>query len=277
MFVLPDHHVATLRGPDAASFAQAQFMSDVAALADGHWQWSGWLTPKGRVLALFALLKVDAETLHLVLHDTGPGDFASQLRRFVFRSKVAIETGVLEVGGGFEACPGAGGARADIATGGFALDFGGEGGARTLWAGPRLEAGDDAEARDRWTAFDLAHGLPRLAASQAGQWTPQQLSLERLHAYSVRKGCYPGQEIVARTHFLGQAKRGLALFECDAPLEPGQAVEDDGRTQGTIVAAANAGANHLALAVLPLVPPATAPTANGQLLRQARLRDGLAR
>src|SRR5690606_27954448 len=119
MFALPDHHVVTLRGRDALAFAQAQFMSDVAALADGHWQWSGWLTPKGRVLALFALLKVDAETLHLVLHDTGPGDFASQLRRFVFRSKVAIETGVLEVGGGFEACPGAGGARADIATGGF--------------------------------------------------------------------------------------------------------------------------------------------------------------
>ena len=62
-------------------------------------------------------------------------------------------------------------------------------------------------------AFDLEHGLPRLPASQAEHWTPQQLSLERLGAFSVKKGCYPGQEIVARTHFLGKAKRGLALLE----------------------------------------------------------------
>ena len=71
----------------------------------------------------------------------------------------------------------------------------------------------DAPACDRWAAIDLAHGLPRLADAQSGQWTPQQLSLDRLRAYSVKKGCYPGQEIVARTHFLGQAKRGLVLFD----------------------------------------------------------------
>lgn len=133
MFALPDHHVATLRGRDAAAFAQAQFMSDVGALADGHWQWSGWLTPKGRVVALFALLKIDADTLHLILHDTDPADFAAQLQRFVFRSKVAIETGAMDVGGAFEAHPETAGTRAGIAPGGaIALDFGGEGGARTL-------------------------------------------------------------------------------------------------------------------------------------------------
>ena len=277
VFALPDHHVITLRGRDAAAFAQAQFMSDVGALADGHWQWSGWLTPKGRVVALFALLKVGADTVHLVLHDAAPADVAAQLHRFVFRSKVAIETGAWEAGGAFEAHSDAGGARAATTSDGFALDFGGNGGARTLWIGPRLEARDDPAARDRWAAFDLAHGLPRLAASQAGQWTPQQLSLERLRAFSVKKGCYPGQEIVARTHFLGKAKRGLALFECDAGVEPGEAVEDDGRGLGAIVATAPAGSAHLALAVLPLDPPAVAPLAGGRQLRAAALHDGLAR
>jgi len=277
VFALPDHHVATLRGRDAMAFAQAQFMSDVDALADGHWQWSGWLTPKGRVIALFALLKIDAETIHLVLHDTDPGDFAAQLQRFVFRSKVAIETGAMDVGGAFETHAEAEGARAGITPGAIALDFGGEGGARALWIGQQLQAGDDADARDRWTAFDLVHGLPRLVASQTGQWTPQQLSLERLRAYSVRKGCYPGQEIVARTHFLGQAKRGLALFECDAPLEPGQAIDDGGRSAGTIVATANAAGKPLALAVLPLDPRATAPATEGHRLYPAELRGGFAR
>src|SRR5690606_40180213 len=99
MFALPDHQVITLRGRDALAFAQAQFMSDVPALAEGHWQWSGWLTPKGRVIALFALLKADAETVHLVLHDAGAEDVAARLRRFVFRSKVEIGYGALEVGG----------------------------------------------------------------------------------------------------------------------------------------------------------------------------------
>src|SRR5690606_9767671 len=125
MFALPDHHVVTLRGRDALAFAQAQFMSDVAALADGHWQWSGWLTPKGRVVALFALLKIGADTVHLVLHDADPAGFAAQLQRFVFRSKVTIETGAWEAGGAFDAHPDASGAFACATADGFALDFGG--------------------------------------------------------------------------------------------------------------------------------------------------------
>ncbi|HEY9540683.1 MAG TPA: folate-binding protein [Luteimonas sp.] len=277
MFALPDHHLVTLRGRDAAAFAQAQFMSDVAALADGDWQWSGWLMPKGRVIALFALLRADAETIALVLHDADPAQFAAQLQRFVFRSKVAIETGELEVGGAFEAHPAANGARTAMAPDGFAFDFSGDGGARTLWAGPGLASTDDLDARARWAAFDLAHGLPRLAESQIEKWTPQQLSLERLHAYSVKKGCYPGQEIVARTHFLGQAKRGLALFECDAPLEAGQQVMDGDRTLGAIASAATSGGQHLALAVLPLDAATAAAAVDGHPLRPLPLRDGLAR
>lgn len=277
MFALPDHHVITLRGRDATAFAQAQFMSDIAALADGHWHWSGWLTPKGRVIALFALLKADAETVHVVLQDADPADFAERLQRFVFRSKVAIEGGALEVGGAFEAHPAADGARATIAPDGFALDLGSDGGPRTLWAGPGLEARDDRDARDRWAAFDLAHGLPRLVPAQSEQWTPQQLSLERLRAYSVKKGCYPGQEIVARTHFLGQAKRGLVLFESDAPLEAGQEVADRDRTLGMIVSAATGDGRHLALAVMPIDPPGGEVSAGGSPLRAEGISGGLSR
>ncbi|MDN5782932.1 MAG: folate-binding protein, partial [Luteimonas sp.] len=191
MIALPDHHIVTLRGRDAATFAQAQFMSDVLALADGHWQWSGWLTPKGRVIALFALLKTDAETIRLVLQDADPAQFASRLQGFVFRSKLAIEAdGPWSVSGAFEAYPGAAGSQA-APTGddGFALDVGGAGGPRSLFMGTAIDAAEDTDALARWTAFDLGHGLPRLAASQSEQWTPQQLSLERLRAYSVKKGC----------------------------------------------------------------------------------------
>ena len=249
-FALAGHRLLALEGPDAARFAHAQFMSDVTSLADGQWQWSGWLTPKGRVLALFALLRLDAQRLWLLLPDADPEALAAQLRRFVFRSKVAIEPRPeLGVTGAFAADAQGHGARIAMHDAeSVALDFGGEGGARTLAISPVDAAPADAAAVAAWRAFDLAHGLPRLGDGQADRWTPQQLSLDRLRAYSVKKGCYPGQEIVARTHFLGQAKRGLALLEGDAPLAPEVAVNVAGAASGHVVCVAGA----LGLAVLPL-------------------------
>ena len=209
-------------------------MNDVAALPDGHWQWNGWLTAKGRVTALFALLRLDAETLWLLLPDTDPAELAAQLQRYVFRSKVVLSPKDVSVAGRFSAPSHAAGNRfAPLGEGWIELDMGGEDAPRSLRIGP-IAAPDDIGALAHWDAFDLAHGLPRLPASQAGQWTPQQLSLERLRAFSVSKGCYPGQEIVARTHFLGQAKRGLGLFESEAPLPVGSEVSEDGRGIGTL-------------------------------------------
>ena len=275
-FALAGHRLLALEGPDAARFAHAQFMSDVTSLADGQWQWSGWLTPKGRVLALFALLRLDAQRLWLLLPDADPEALAAQLRRFVFRSKVAIEPRPeLGVTGAFAADAQGHGARIAMHDAeSVALDFGGEGGARTLAISPVDAAPADAAAVLAWRAFDLAHGLPRLCDGQADRWTPQQLSLDRLRAYSVKKGCYPGQEIVARTHFLGQAKRGLALLEGDAPLAPEAAVNVGGAASGNLVCAAGT----LALAVLPLERDAAAPiTVDGVVVRERPLQGGLSR
>ena len=139
----------------------------------------------------------------------------------------------------------------------------------------RIGAGvvSNGDGSDRWAAFDLEHGLPRLPPSQAGQWTPQQLSLDRLRAYSVKKGCYPGQEIVARTHFLGQAKRGLGLFEAGSAMNVGSEVRDGERVLGTIVSVSG---RH-ALAVLPLEHDALALHADGIALQEAPLLNGLER
>ncbi|MEE7565645.1 folate-binding protein, partial [Xanthomonas sp. Kuri4-3] len=64
---LPGHEVIRLQGPDAVAFAQAQFANDVPALAVGRWQWSAWLTAKGRVIALFQLYRATEDALMLVL------------------------------------------------------------------------------------------------------------------------------------------------------------------------------------------------------------------
>lgn len=271
---LADHRLLQLAGRDAVAFLQAQAMNDVAALADGQWQWNGWLTPKGRTVALFALLRRDSETLWLLLPDQDPQALADALRRYVFRSKVAIAVrDDLVVSGAFAAPTRARGAQAAVrADGGVELDFGGDGGPRLL-AIAAAAADADAALAERWRAFDIAHGWPRLAAAQRERWTPQQLSLERLQAFSVHKGCYPGQEIVARTHFLGQVRRGLvALRAPDAAPRVGD-VQQDGNTIGRLVCAAQ----DLRLAVLPLERAETPLTVDGLPLEPVALLGGLAR
>jgi len=273
---LPDHRILVLEGPDAARFAQAQFMSDVTGLADGNWQWSGWLTPKGRVVALFALLRFNAQTLWLLLPDTDPQELRDALQRFVFRSKVKLTVrGESHVAGRF--------ARPSRASGPLLandshveLDLGTPDAPRTLRIAD-TPAAPSVDTLALWKTYDLRHGLPRLEPSQANAWTPQQLSLDRLRAYSVKKGCYPGQEIVARTHFLGQAKRGLALFETDTDVAAGSDIVDGERTLGTIVSTAADVATRIVLAVLPLDHGSTHLRANDQPLRELSLMDGLAR
>jgi folate-binding protein YgfZ len=143
---------------------------------------------------------------------------------------------------------------------------------------PASTASHDPTWMSRWAAFDLEHGLVRLPATQSDHWTPQQLSLDRLHAYSVRKGCYPGQEIVARTHFLGQPKRGLTLLEADAPLAPGVEVGDGTHVIGTLVSVATNHTGTTALAVLPLERDMASTLSAGNIaLRERKLLNGLAR
>lgn len=272
-FALPGHDVLAITGRDAVAFAQAQFMNDVGALGDGQWQWNGWLTPKGRVVALFALLRHDADTLWMLLTDAPAATLATALQRFVFRSKLVLSPVDARVVGNFGAPRLArGNTFAKAGEGGVEVDMGGDGGPRTLRIGP-LPAAPDPDALARWDATDLAHGLPRLPESQAGQWTPQQLSLERLSAFSVKKGCYPGQEIVARTHFLGQAKRGSALFDATPPPAAGSDVGDGERNLGMVVAAAG----DACLAVLPLDREPAPLQAGGIVLRERPLLGGLAR
>ncbi|HLM52486.1 MAG TPA: folate-binding protein [Pseudoxanthomonas sp.] len=272
---LPDHAVVSLSGADATAFAHAQFANDVARLAAGQWQWNAWLTPKGRVIATFALIKRSETELLLIVPDYRDDSLALSLQRFVFRRKVRIETRAdLYPSGTFAAPLRAHFAQVEDRGDEIELDYGGSAEKRTLRIAGAAAPQTDGFA-GRWRASDLRHGLVRLDESQREQWTPQQLALERLHAFSVKKGCYPGQEIVARTHFLGKAKRSLALLESDAPLAAGAEVCADDRGIGTVVSVANDG--HLAAAVLPLEREAVALTTGAASLREIPLLDGLER
>ena len=191
-------------------------MNDVDALAPGSWQWSGWLTPKGRVIALFALLKLDEETLWLLLPDADPVTLAAALQRFVFRSKVTIACARI--------CRWQGAFAAPIEARGHALAGDARQRDRAGFQRRRRRADSAHPARCHaprtmprlgraGQAFDLEHGLPRLPQRSPITGRRSSSRWNDCSAFSVKKGCYPGQEIVARTHFLGKAKRGLALLE----------------------------------------------------------------
>ncbi|RXR07031.1 folate-binding protein [Pseudoxanthomonas composti] len=276
-FALPDHAVIELIGPDAEAFCHAQFASDVKSLAPGQWQWSAWLTPKGRVIALFALCRISADRLVLVLPDAPVGEVVTGLQRFVFRKKVQVRLSSLQVSGVFAQAAAAAGDRlaGDDETG-FELDRSDAGQPRH-WRLQTLPAAADDNAASCWRACDLRCGLPRLDPAQREQWTPQQLSLERFAAYSVKKGCYPGQEIVARTHFLGKAKRQLVLMEATAGVSPGQRVGDGEREVGDVVSVASEGPTRLLLAVMPLERNASTWKIADANAQELALRDPLAR
>lgn len=278
-FPLPGWQVLEASGSDTAAFLQAQTMNDVHALVPGHWQWNGWLNPKGRVIALFALVALDAQRYWLIAPDFPAAELANRLQRFVFRSKVTLRAREdCHAFGAFIEPQQARGSGVRYAMDADAerveLDFSDADNARTL----RIEASsaDTSIARSthalQWAAFDLAHGFPHLSIDQSERWTPQMLSLDRLNAYSLKKGCYPGQEIVARTHYLGQVKRALVRV-AGSGLAVGAELSSDGQMLGSIVTTIDVEA----LAVLGVERPTAGWQCAGSACRELPLLDGLAR
>lgn len=274
---LPGFGVIAVSGPDAGKFLQAQLMSDVAALAPGQWHWSGWLTPKGRVIAVMAVLRLDEDRFLLLVPDHPVDALKAALQRFLFRSKLVLDDapGWVVAAGPHHATP-----APDRFDGGptppLALDLGDPAQPRTLWLLPQGDpalAPADAALEQRWRATDLAYGLPRLPEDQREAWTPQMLSLGRLAAFSLRKGCYPGQEIVARTHYLGQAKRELVRILGEG-LASGQAVKAAEAAVGTVVCTTADGREGLAVLTAGEHPPLTV---EGRPCQLTGLNEGLAR
>lgn len=99
-----------------------------------------------------------------------------------------------------------------------------------------------------WRLENLLAGIPDIRAAQSEQFTPHMLNLDLLDAISFDKGCYTGQEIVARTHYRGATKRRMFRFESEAPITEGAEVYDGERKVGDVV---NVIGNDL-LAVIPV-------------------------
>lgn len=235
-FALPNHAVIRISGPDAKTFLQSQCMNDVNALAECKWQYNGWLNPQGRVMALFYLIERDAMDYQLILPALPAESLISALSRFVFRSKVSIQvdTGHWASGQLFGNAETELSHQKDHAVPSvieLVIPGGQYRRTLTLTSSP---APANEEAFNLWHVLDMMSGWPWINASLQGIWTPHMLSLQSLAAFSVKKGCYPGQEIVARTHFLGKNKRKLYFIQ-GLELSEGSPVISAGNEIGKVV------------------------------------------
>jgi folate-binding protein YgfZ len=268
---LPPPQLLELAGPDALAFAHAQFSSDVRSLDVGSWQWSAWLSAQGRVRAFFRLLRPGHERLLLVLNGGSAAEMKKALGAFVLRAKVRIDVIDSAEALGYRA-------ESDIAARFGAAPHGGHiiehddliafdiSTIEQRWCslGHPDSANvfdDSTDALERWRADDIGAGIPELTDPQSDRFLPTWIALDRLGAVSVRKGCYPGQEIVARLHFKGGNKRWLYRLEFtgDELPPPGTALSAEAPDlAGELLNTARTqAAGGVGLAVLPEVAPGT--------------------
>ncbi len=190
---LPFLGVLRLAGPDAVSFLQGQVTHDTRLLADGRTLLAACNTPQGRVVALLRLRQQRAEVLALLPADLVE-PLAQRLSRFVLRAKVRLEP-----------------ARDLVAVAEFPGSQASDVTEGSVSAGGPADP-DAGTVESAWWFADIAEGLPQVFAASAEAFVPQMLNLDLLDAISFTKGCYTGQEIVARTQHLGRIKRRLFRY-----------------------------------------------------------------
>jgi len=248
-----------LHGADAAAFAHAQFCSDVKSLAVGDWQWSAWLDAQGRVRHFFALQHAEPSTLLAWLPLGGAEAMRAGLARYVLRAAVTFETRnwMLHALDAAELAQAPAQRQVVVHADGLAMLQPGPPD-RIAWIAPATEASPSTEALRRWRLADIEAGLPLLTPELAGEFVAQALDLERLGAIAFDKGCYPGQEIVARLHFRGGNKYRPHRLRVHSTVPPaGTAILDgSGASIGRVLYGSAAGSHEsIALAVLSRAQP----------------------
>ena len=259
---LTHNALLAVSGDDALAFLQGQFTNDVQALEPGAAQWNGWCSAKGRLLATFLLARRSGDYLVMLPAEIA-APVAKRLSMFVLRSKVKI-VDVTEL----IARIGIAGDNAaslvwahwgetpapmhmvekDGATC-IALDAqrfvalvpaAAAPAFRDLFSAPWQRSGTDA-----WEWRSIQSGMPTIVAATQEAFVPQMANFELVGGVSFKKGCYPGQEIVARTQYRGTLKKRMALAHlpgAERP-QPGQSVYSSAfgdQAAGTIVNAAPA-------------------------------------
>jgi len=265
-------------GSDAASFLQGQLTNDIEQVTEDHSQLSGYCNQKGRLLASFRIFKKNND-LYLLLPEELYEETFKRLKMFIMRSKVEFincSTDFVSIG--------ISGPNADtellkhlkhIPESTDAVTHSGDlsviklagtqpryqisgpvGDIINLWQG--LDVNAAPVGKDVWNLLEIRAGIPTIYTGTVESFVPQMVNLELINGVSFKKGCYTGQEIVARMHYLGKLKRRMYRIHIDRsePVSAGTALYSPASTSGqgtgniVIAAPASSGKGIEALAVI---------------------------
>jgi folate-binding protein YgfZ len=249
---LTDWGVIRAHGADARKFLQGQLTNEMLKWPAGQARAAGWCSAKGRLLASFvALSPSDDEVLLLCSADVLPATL-KRLSMFVLRAacKLSDAGAALPVQGlvGSAAALGVPDLAAwqwqVVADGATLIRLpDGAGAARWLHLGPLPEAMAALPTFDagHWLGLEAEAAVPRVVQANSEQFVPQMVNLELVGGVNFQKGCYPGQEVVARSQYRGTLKRRAFVLHAAEAAAPGQEIfhsADPGQPAGRVV---NAG------------------------------------
>ena len=263
---LPLHDWGVIRaaGADALSFLHGQLTQDILHLPQGQAALAGFCSAKGRLQATFlvwrdgpqdVLLACSADLLPAVL---------KRLSMFVLRAQckltdVSAEMGLWGLVGEAADCPRDTSVGSVLARPGQGLAirlhdalWDGERVPRWMGTGP-VPTALPALDQEAWRALEALSGVPRIAAATVEQFVAQMVNLELVGGVNFRKGCYPGQEVVARSQYRGTLKRRSWAVDSPVALRPGQEVFHSGDPEqpaGMVVLAGSLASQHVALVEL---------------------------
>lgn len=240
-----------ISGADRAQFLQGQLTQDVGRAVPDATIFAGWADVKGRLLWAGRMFALD-QSFCLIVPNGIADTIAARLRMYVLRARVVIDLPDLQLAGvrRIDALPTASewpaGAR-------LVRDSHDSSRAWLIGSGatPGAAGAMATMSPQEWLLDDIRAGLPEIGSHTTGEFVPQMVNLDLLDAISFDKGCYIGQEIVARMRYLGRVKRRMLRFSgTGTPPGAGDPVHASRGVVGKFVAAASSGCSFECLAVV---------------------------
>lgn len=237
--------VLTVSGKDAGQFLQGQITCNVNDVTATQSSLGAMCNPKGRAVTTFLLTKSGDDFL-LVLPKELLQSVKERLQKYVLRSAVTLTDssdsvcllGLTDVSNTAFLATEQQATSVWVTMDKRCLVIAEVDNAIALWS-EYAKQGYQASDSMQWLTLDILAGIPWLTSETSEQFIPQMLNLDKLGGISLTKGCYTGQEIVARTHYLGKAKRALFVAECGAENpEPNASIVDvTGHLVGNVLSA----------------------------------------
>lgn len=215
--------ILEVSGIDAKTYLQGQLTNDLNLLSNKQFIYALHLNNKGRALAGFIITKPSDDTYHLITVKEIIPLILTRLKMYVLRSKVQMrELTELSLMYSTNSCAGH-----------YAV---------SLTASDCLSITDKSmittDHIQNWHKFLIRQNIPFIYPATFEQFIPQHISYDQIGGVSFTKGCYTGQEIVARTHYLGKAKRQMYRFKCSTTVQIGQSITSpimDNQAVGVVV------------------------------------------